>query len=97
MVRAPTGAGKRKRIHEQNTPVMDVDLWLLEVRQASDSDAIQWFTRTILQPGEVGEQVRKRPRMLNVLHQRWLRLGAYAEHLARTHLRTIANTYQRAS
>ena len=90
---APNIARKCKRTHEQSTPVIDVDLWLHEARQANDWDAIQWFTRTIHLPGKVRQKVHKRPRMLNVLHHRWLRLGAYAENLARTHTHIIAYTY----
>ena len=47
MFGAQSGARKRKRIHEQNTPVMDVEHWIQEARQANNLEAIQWFTRTI--------------------------------------------------
>ena len=97
MVGAPNGARKRKRTREHNTPVVDVDLWLQQTRQANDLHAIQWFTRTFLQQGVAKKQNHKKSRTLNVLHNRWLRICTYMEDLARAHLRTVASTYERKS
>ena len=75
-------------------PVSDVDPWLQEAQQANDSEAMQWFTRTVLRHVEVREQNHKRPITLNVLHIRRLRFCIYMENLTWTDLHTIANTYQ---
>ena len=60
MVTSPSGARKRKRTPEHNTPVIDVDLWIQEARQANDSEVIQWFTRTVLHQLEAKTQNYKK-------------------------------------
>ena len=91
MIEAPSGSRKHKRTHEQNTPFFDVDLWLYEARQINNSEAIQWFTRTILQQGEARKQNHKKPRMLNVPHNRWLQICTCMEDLAWANLPTTTN------
>ena len=94
MAGAPSGARKRKQTQKHNTPVITLDPSIQEARQANNSEMIQWFARTVLQQVEAKKQYRKKPRILNALHNRWLLSCTYMEDVTRTHLFTIASTYQ---
>ena len=53
---SPNGARKHKRTQEHNTPAIDVDLGILEARQANGSKAMLWFTCTVLKQVEAKTQ-----------------------------------------
>ena len=98
MVGAPTSqTRKRKHGTPHDQPVVDVDTWLQEARQASDSDAVQWFTRTILHQATTTTQPCKRPRTLNAKHHRWITTLNSMEDLTRKHLRTTTHAYAYAT
>ena len=98
MVGAPTGqTRKRKRSIPHDQPVIDVDTWLQEARQANDSDAVQWFTRTILHRATTTKQQCKRPKTLNALHNRRTTTLKCMENLARKHLRATKAVYKYAT
>ena len=91
---APIGqTWKRKSSTPHDQSVIDVDTWLQEARQASDSDAVQWFTHTMLHRATTMTQPCKRPRTLNALHNRWTTTLNYMEDLTRKHLRAMTHAY----
>ena len=74
---------------------IDAELWLGEARRANDTEAIQWFTRTMT-PAQHGpiEDTNKRRGKLPDLGQRWFHHKREFEDLARSHLKAITRAYQ---
>ena len=94
MVGAPTGqTRKRKRSTSHDQPMIDVDTWLHEARQANDHKAAQWFTRTILHQETTTTQQRKRPWTLSVLQNCRTTTLRRMEDLARKHLHATTHAY----
>ena len=93
-VGAPTGQiRKRKRSTSHDEPVIDVDTWLHEARQANDHEAVQWFTRTIFHQETTRKKHCKRPRTLNALHNCQTTTLRRREDLACKHLHVTKHTY----
>ena len=81
---------------EDGHPIIDVDTWLQETRQAHDEDTVRRVTRTVLHQAPVTQPSHKKPRALNVLHVRWSSLLSCMEELARRHLHTTTHPYHYA-
>ena len=71
VVGAPSGwSRKRKRSNEHDLLVVGVDTWLQEACQANDTEAVRWFTRTILHQTTTTAHSCKRPRWLRAYRMR---------------------------
>ena len=98
MVGAPSGKSrKRKLSNEHAQPAMDVDTWLQEARHTNDTEAVRWFTRTILHQTTTTAHWCKRPRSLNMLHNRWTTALTCMEDLICRHLCATTHAYKYAS
>ena len=94
MVGAPiTQTRKRKCSTPHDQPVIDADTWLQEARLANDSEAVQWFSHTVLHQVTTTSQQRKRPRTLNAVHKSWTSTLKRMEDLNRKHLRVPTHAY----
>ena len=98
VVGAPCGTSrKHKRNNDHDQLVTDVDTWLQEARQPNNTEAVHWFTRTILHQTTTTTPSRKKPRTLNMLHMCWTTILSRMEDLTGRHLRTMTHNYQHAS
>ena len=87
----------RNQRDEPSPTVIDTETWLQEARQANHLDAMQWFTRTILQQTYTNVHSRKRSRTLNSLHAQWGALLTRMEEPTRRHPRKATQTSQATS
>ena len=97
-VGAPTGTKKRKRITNDEAPIIDVDLWLHEARQANDDQAnddgaVQWFTRNVMHTHPPPQTAKKRARHHDTLLAQATQHLTNLENLTMRHLRLVTNMY----
>ena len=92
-VGAPTGTQKRKRIPNDEAPIIDVDLWLHEARQANDDGAVQWFTRNVMHTNPPPPTANKRARHHDTLLAQATQHLTNLENLTMRHLRLVTNMY----
>ena len=95
-VGASTRVTRKRKPENTPAPTLDTKVWLHEARCANDSEAVPWFTRTILhpQPEDLPTQP-KRPRLAGArLDSRWTRHRTRMEELVRLHMHAANRTYQ---
>ena len=82
---------KRKHSNEHNQLVINVDTWLQEAQH--DTEAVWWFTRTILHQTTTTTHSYKRPKTLNMLHNHRTTTLNRLEDLTCRHLHAAMQAY----
>ena len=88
-------SGGKRGIPNDEAPLIDVDLWLHEARQANDDGAVQWFTRNVMHTNPPPQTANKRARHHDTLLAQATQHLTNLENLTMRHLRLVDNMYNR--